>query len=166
MDIMIVVFLVVGIVFGWLLFSYIPVRLWIAAWAAGVPIGLRSLVGMRLRRVPPRIIVEPQINATKAGLHLDIAELEAHYLAGGQVNRLVQALIAADKAGIDLQFRQAAAIDLAGRNVREAVQVSVTPKVINTPMVTSMAKDGIQLIVTARVTVLANIQRLLGVAGE
>ena len=166
MDIMIVVFLVVGVVFGWLLFSYIPVRLWIAAWAAGVPIGLRSLVGMRLRRVPPRIIVEPQINATKAGLHLDIAELEAHYLAGGQVNRLVQALIAADKAGIDLQFRQAAAIDLAGRNVREAVQVSVTPKVINTPMVTAMAKDGIQLIATARVTVRANIQRLVGGAGE
>ena len=166
MNVTIIVFLAVGVVSGWLLLSYIPVRLWIAAWAAGVRVGLGSLVGMRLRKVPPRVIVEPQINATKAGLHLDIGELEAHYLAGGHVNRVVQALIAADKAGIDLPFRQAAAIDLAGRDVREAVQVSVTPKVINTPKVTAMAKDGIQLIATARVTVRANIQRLVGGAGE
>ncbi len=166
MNVMIIVVLVVGVVFGWLLLSYIPVRLWIAAWAAGVRIDLRSLVGMRLRKVPPRVIVEPQINATKAGLHLDITELEAHYLAGGQVNRVVQALIAADKAGIDLGFRQATAIDLAGRDVREAVQFSVNPKVIDTPKVTAMAKDGIQLIATARVTVRANIQRLVGGAGE
>jgi uncharacterized protein YqfA (UPF0365 family) len=156
----------VGLVFAWLLLSYIPLRLWIAAWAAGVRIGLGALVGMRLRKVPPRVIVEPQINATKAGLHLNIDELEAHYLAGGQVNRVVQALISADKAGIELPFQQAAAIDLAGRDVREAVQVSVNPKVIDTPKVSAMAKDGIQLIATARVTVRANIQRLVGGAGE
>ena len=156
----------VGLVLVWLLLSYIPVRLWIAAWASGVRIGLGSLVGMRLRKVPPRVIVDPQINATKAGLHLDLDQLEAHYLAGGNVNRVVQALISADKAGIELQFQQAAAIDLAGRDVREAVQVSVNPKVIQTPKVAAMAKDGIQLIATARVTVRANIQRLVGGAGE
>ncbi|MCZ6917565.1 MAG: flotillin-like protein FloA [Gemmatimonadetes bacterium] len=156
----------VALVLAWLLLSYIPVRLWIAAWAAGVKISVGSLVGMRLRRVPPRLIVEPQINATKAGLHLNIAELEAHYLAGGHVNSVVQALISADKAGIELPFKQAAAIDLAGRDVREAVQVSVTPKVIETPRVAAMAKDGIQLVATARVTVRANIERLVGGAGE
>ena len=157
---------VVGLVLVWLLLSYIPLRLWIAAWASGVRISLGSLVGMRLRKVPPRVVVEPQINATKAGLHLNIGELEAHYLAGGQVNRVVQALISADKAGIELEFKQAAAIDLAGRDVREAVQVSVNPKVIDTPKVAAMAKDGIQLIATARVTVRANISRLVGGAGE
>ncbi len=156
----------VGLVLVWLLLSYIPLRLWIAAWASGVRISLGSLVGMRLRKVPPRVVVEPQINATKAGLHLNLGELEAHYLAGGQVNRVVQALISADKAGIDLEFKQAAAIDLAGRDVREAVQVSVNPKVIDTPKVAAMAKDGIQLIATARVTVRANISRLVGGAGE
>ena len=156
----------VGLVLVWLLVSYIPVRLWIAAWASGVKVGLGSLVGMRLRKVPPRMIVDPQINATKAGLHLSLDELEAHYLAGGNVNRVVQALISADKAGIALAFQQAAAIDLAGRDVREAVQVSVNPKVIQTPKVAAMAKDGIQLIATARVTVRANIQRLVGGAGE
>ena len=156
----------VGLVLVWLLVSYIPVRLWIAAWASGVRIGLGSMVGMRLRKVPPRMIVDPQINATKAGLHLSLDELEAHYLAGGNVNRVVQALISADKAGIELAFQQAAAIDLAGRDVREAVQVSVNPKVIQTPKVAAMAKDGIQLIATARVTVRANIQRLVGGAGE
>ncbi len=156
----------IGLVLVWLLLSYIPVRLWIAAWASGVRIGLGSLVGMRLRKVPPRVIVDPQINATKAGLHLDLDQLEAHYLAGGNVNRVVQALISADKAGIELRFQQAAAIDLAGRDVREAVQVSVNPKVIQTPKVAAMAKDGIQLIATARVTVRANIQRLVGGAGE
>ena len=156
----------VGLVLVWLLLSYIPVRLWIAAWASGVRISLGSLVGMRLRKVPPRVIVDPQINATKAGLHLDLDQLEAHYLAGGNVNRVVQALISADKAGIELRFQQAAAIDLAGRDVREAVQVSVNPKVIQTPKVAAMAKDGIQLIATARVTVRANIQRLVGGAGE
>ncbi len=164
-PVMVGVFLV-GLVLVWLLLSYIPVRLWIAAWASGVKVGLGSLVGMRLRKVPPRMIVDPQINATKAGLHLSLDELEAHYLAGGNVNRVVQALISADKAGIALEFQQAAAIDLAGRDVREAVQVSVNPKVIQTPKVAAMAKDGIQLIATARVTVRANIQRLVGGAGE
>ncbi len=157
---------VVGLIFLWLLLSYVPVRLWIAALAAGVKVSLVTLVGMRLRKVPPHIIVEPQINATKAGLSLDLGHLEAHYLAGGNVNRVVQALISADKAGIDLSFGQAAAIDLAGRDVLEAVQVSVNPKVIETPKVAAMAKDGIQMIATARVTVRANIQRLVGGAGE
>jgi uncharacterized protein YqfA (UPF0365 family) len=155
-----------GVVFVWLLLVYVPVRLWIAAMAAGVHVGLSTLVGMRLRKVPPHKIVEPQINATKAGLHLSLEELEAHYLAGGNVNRVVQALISADKAGIELAFRQAAAIDLAGRDVHEAVQVSVNPKVIATPKVSAMAKDGIQMIATARVTLRANIQRLVGGAGE
>ena len=157
---------VIGLIFAWLLISYVPVRLWIAAWAAGVRVGLGSLVGMRLRNVLPRLIIEPQIAATKAGLHLDIAEIEAHYLAGGQVNRVVQALISADKAGIELSFQQAAAIDLAGRDVQEAVQVSVTPKVIETAKIAAVAKDGIQLLATVRVTVRANIQRLVGGAGE
>ncbi len=150
----------------WVLFSYVPLRLWVAALAAGVSVGLGTLVGMRLRKVPPHRIVEPQINATKAGLHLRLDDLEAHYLAGGTVDRVVQALIAADKAGIALAFQQAAAIDLAGRDVHEAVQVSVNPKVIATPKVSAMAKDGIQVIATARVTVRANIQRLVGGAGE
>ena len=150
----------------WVLFSYVPLRLWVAALAAGVSVGLGTLVGMRLRKVPPHRIVEPQINATKAGLHLRLDDLEAHYMAGGTVDRVVQALIAADKAGIALAFQQAAAIDLAGRDVHEAVQVSVNPKVIATPKVSAMAKDGIQVIATARVTVRANIQRLVGGAGE
>jgi uncharacterized protein YqfA (UPF0365 family) len=161
---------IIGIVaffiFAWLLLSYVPVRLWISALAAGVRVGLGSLVGMRLRKVPPHRIIEPQINATKAGLGLDLEALEAHYLAGGNVNRVVAALISADKAGIDLPFQQAAAIDLAGRDVLEAVRVSVNPKVIETPKVAAVAKDGIQLIATARVTVRANIKRLVGGAGE
>ena len=161
-----VVFAVLGIAFVWALLSYIPVRLWIAALAAGVRVDLGTLVGMRLRKVPPHKIVEPQINATKAGLSIGLADLEAHYLAGGNVNRIVQALISADKAGIGLEFQQAAAIDLAGRDVYEAVQVSVNPKVIETPKIAAMAKDGIQLRATARVTVRANIQRLVGGAGE
>jgi uncharacterized protein YqfA (UPF0365 family) len=156
----------IGLILAWLLLSYVPVRLWIAAWASGVRIGLGALVGMRLRKVPPRVIVEPQISATKAGLHLDIAELEAHYLAGGRVNRVVQALISAGKAGIELSFQQASAIDLAGRDVQEAVEMSVNPKVIDTPKIAAVAKDGIQLIATVRVTVRANIQRLVGGAGE
>jgi uncharacterized protein YqfA (UPF0365 family) len=144
----------------------IPVRLWIEAWSAGVKVTIGTLVGMRLRKVSPAAIVRPLINATKAGLDLDINFLEAHYLAGGRVDRVVGALISADKASIDLAFNQAAAIDLAGRDVFEAVQVSVNPKVINTPKVAAMAKDGIQLIAVARVTVRANINRLVGGAGE
>ncbi len=144
----------------------IPVRLWVEALSAGVSVGIGTLIGMRLRKVSPAAIVRPLINATKAGLGLDINALEAHYLAGGRVDRVVGALISADKAAIDLAFNQAAAIDLAGRDVFEAVQVSVNPKVINTPKVAAMAKDGIQLIAVARVTVRANINRLVGGAGE
>ncbi len=144
----------------------VPVRLWVEAISAGVRVGIGALVGMRLRKVSPPAVVRPLINATKAGLELHIDDLEAHYLAGGSVDRVVRALISADKANIELPFRQAAAIDLAGRNVLEAVQVSVNPKVINTPRVAAMAKDGIQLIAVARVTVRANINRLVGGAGE
>jgi uncharacterized protein YqfA (UPF0365 family) len=144
----------------------VPVRLWIEAVSAGVHVGLGDLVGMRLRKVNPAAVVRPLINATKAGLRLTTRELEAHYLAGGHVDRVVKALISADKANIELPFQQAAAIDLAGRDVLEAVKVSVNPKVINTPKVAAMAKDGIQLIAIARVTVRANINRLVGGAGE
>lgn len=144
----------------------VPVRLWIEAISAGVSVGLGDLVGMRLRKVNPAAVVRPLINATKAGINLTTRELEAHYLAGGHVDRVVKALISADKANIALPFQQAAAIDLAGRDVLEAVKVSVNPKVINTPKVSAMAKDGIQLIAVARVTVRANINRLVGGAGE
>jgi uncharacterized protein YqfA (UPF0365 family) len=144
----------------------IPVRLWVEALSAGVQVSIGTLVGMRLRKVSPAAIVRPLINATKAGLDLDINHLEAHYLAGGRVDRVVGALISADKASIELAFNQAAAIDLAGRDVFEAVQISVNPMVINTPKVAAMAKDGIQLIAVARVTIRANINRLVGGAGE
>jgi uncharacterized protein YqfA (UPF0365 family) len=146
--------------------SFVPIRLWIEAAAAGVRIGLGTLVGMRLRKVNPAAVVRPLINASKAGLVLSVDALEAHYLAGGNVDRVVKALISADKADIELRFERAAAIDLAGRDVLEAVQVSVNPKVINTPRVAAMAKDGIQMIAIARVTVRANINRLVGGAGE
>ncbi|WP_366924126.1 flotillin-like protein FloA [Metallumcola ferriviriculae] len=149
-----------------LLLAFIPVGLWVSALAAGVQVSLITLVGMRLRRVPPVKIVLPLIKAVKAGLDLDTAKLEAHYLAGGNVDRVVDALIAAARAGIDITFARAAAIDLAGRDVKEAVMVSVTPKVIETPVVAAMAKDGIQVKATARVTVRANIERLVGGAGE
>lgn len=148
------------------LFSFIPVGLWISALAAGVKVGLINLIGMRLRRVPPNKIVLPLIKATKAGLAMDLAKLEAHYLAGGNVDRVVDALIAAERAGIELNFSRAAAIDLAGRDVKEAVMVSVTPKVIETPIIAAMAKNGIQVKAIARVTVRANIDRLVGGAGE
>jgi uncharacterized protein YqfA (UPF0365 family) len=160
-----VVLLIVAIAVG-VLVSFIPVRLWIEAWFSGVRIGLGSLIGMRLRKVNPPTIIRPLIAATKAGLTLNSDELEAHYLAGGSVDNVVRALISADKAGIELVFPMAAAIDLAGRDVHEAVQVSVNPKVIQTPRVAAMAKDGIQLIAVARVTVRANIERLVGGAGE
>jgi uncharacterized protein YqfA (UPF0365 family) len=153
-------FIVVGIA------SFIPVRLFIEARFSGVRLGLGSLIGMRLRKVSPPNVVRPLIAATKAGIQLLTNELEAHYLAGGSVDRVVRALISADKAGIELPFQKAAAIDLAGRDVHEAVQVSVNPKVIQTPKVAAMAKDGIQLIAIARVTVRANINRLVGGAGE
>src|SRR5512134_2163296 len=154
-----------AILFGIIVY-FVPVGLWINALAAKVYVGLVTLFGMRLRRVNPSAIVLPLISATKAGLDLNINELEAHYLAGGNVDRVIRALIAADKAGIALDFKKATAIDLAGRDVLEAVQVSVNPKVIQTPKVAAMAKDGIQLIALARVTVRANINRLVGGAGE
>jgi uncharacterized protein YqfA (UPF0365 family) len=144
----------------------VPVRLWITAAASGVYVKLSNLVGMRLRRVSPPAIVYPLIAATKSGLDLNIDAMEAHFLAGGDVERVVNSLISADKANIELPWQRAAAIDLAGRDVFEAVQVSVNPKVIQTPKVAAMAKDGIQLIAIARVTVRANIERLVGGAGE
>ncbi len=144
----------------------VPVRLWIEAIFAGVKVSIGDLNGMRLRKVSPAGVVRPLIAATKAGLSLTTSSLEAHFLAGGHVDRVVKALISADKANLGLSFEQAAAIDLAGRDVLEAVKVSVNPKVIDTPRVAAMAKDGIQLIATARVTVRANINRLVGGAGE
>ncbi len=161
------IFIAIMVVLGLLLVSWaVPIRLWIEAMASGVHVGLGSLIGMRLRKVSPPAIVRPLIAATKAGIPLDVNELEAHYLAGGDVARVANALISADKANIELGFEQAAAIDLAGRDVFEAVQVSVNPKVIDVPKVAAMAKDGIQLIALARVTVRANINRLVGGAGE
>ncbi len=144
----------------------IPVRLWVAAWASGAYVGLMTLVAMRLRRVPPHTIVTARISAVKAGLDVSINDLEAHFLAGGNVVRVVNAMISADKASIPLPFKRAAAIDLAGRDVLEAVQMSVLPKVIETPRIAAVAKDGIQLIVVSRVTVRTNIDRLVGGAGE
>lgn len=146
---------------------FIPVRLWLTAYFSGVQLKLlRDLVGMRLRNVPPANIVKPLITAHKAGIYLDTPQLEAHYLAGGHVQKVVNALISADKANIDLTFERATAIDLAGRDVFEAVQVSVNPKVIETPPISAIARDGIQLRAIARVTVRANIERLVGGAGE
>ncbi len=146
---------------------FIPVRLWLTAYFSGVRLKLvRDLVGMRLRNVPPATIVKPLITAHKAGIYVDTPQLEAHFLAGGQVQKVVNALISADKANIDLTFARATAIDLAGRDVFEAVQVSVNPKVIETPPISAIARDGIQLIAVARVTVRANIERLVGGAGE
>lgn len=149
-----------------LLFYFVPMGLWVSAMAANVRISLANLVGMRLRRVNPQSIVLPLIKATKAGVDINISKLEAHLLAGGDVDRVVDALIAAERAGIALDFSRAAAIDLAGRDVREAVMVSVTPKVIETASIAAMARNGIQVVVTARVTVRANIDRLVGGAGE
>ncbi|MFD0870571.1 Uncharacterized protein conserved in bacteria [Chlamydia abortus] len=147
-------------------FSFFPVMLWISAQASGVRVGIFTLVAMRLRRVIPSRIVNPQIKATKAGLGLSINQLESHFLAGGNVDRVVNALIAAQRANIALGFERAAAIDLAGRDVLQAVQMSVNPRVIETPMVAAVAKDGIEVKVKARVTVRANIDRLVGGAGE
>ena len=149
-----------------LLFSFVPLGLWISSLAAGVRISIFLLVAMRLRRVPPAKIINPMIRATKAGLDLKIDQLESHYLAGGNVDRVTNALIAAQRAGIDLGFERAAAIDLAGRDVLQAVQVSVNPQVIETPIVSAVAKNGIEVKAKARVTVRANIERLVGGAGE
>ena len=148
------------------LFSFIPVGLWISALAAGVKVGIIQLIGMRLRRVSPAKIVNPLIKAEKAGLQVTVNQLEAHYLAGGNVDRVINALIAAERANIPLLFERAAAIDLAGRDVLQAVQMSVNPKVIETPIISAVAKDGIEVKAIARVTVRANIDRLVGGAGE
>lgn len=157
---------VIGFLAVVFIFSFIPVGLWISALAAGVNIGIITLIGMRLRRVPPAKIVNPLIKADKAGISVNVNQLEAHYLAGGNVDRVVDALIAAERANIPLPFERAAAIDLAGRNVLEAVQMSVNPKVIETPVISAVAKDGIEVKAIARVTVRANIDRLVGGAGE
>ncbi|MET3290108.1 UNVERIFIED_CONTAM: uncharacterized protein YqfA (UPF0365 family) [Brevibacillus sp. OAP136] len=159
---MIVVALIVLSVF----FSFVPVMLWISALASGVRIGIITLVAMRLRRVYPARIVNPLIKARKAGLELDTNQLESHYLSGGNVDRVVDALVAAQRADIPLGFERAAAIDLAGRDVLQAVQMSVNPKVIETPVVAAMAKNGIEVRAKAKVTVRANIDRLVGGAGE
>ncbi len=144
----------------------IPIPLWIAAWASNAYVGLLTLVGMRFRRVPPTTVVTARISAVKAGLSVPIDDLEAHFLAGGDVVKVVNAMISADKANIPMPFQRAAAIDLAGRDVLEAVQMSVLPKVIETPRITAVARDGIQLVVVSRVTVRTNIDRLVGGAGE
>jgi uncharacterized protein YqfA (UPF0365 family) len=144
----------------------VPVNLWIAAWASGAYVSLATLVGMRLRRVPPSTVITARISAVKAGLEISLNDLEAHFLAGGNVVRVVNALISADKANIPLSFKRAAAIDLAGRDVLEAVKMSVIPKVIETPRIAAIAKNGIQLIAVSRVTVRTNIDRLVGGAGE
>ncbi|PWA12548.1 hypothetical protein DCC39_05510 [Pueribacillus theae] len=148
------------------LFTFVPIALWISALAAGVRIGIFTLVGMRLRRVIPSRVINPLIKAEKAGLDLSVNQLESHYLAGGNVDRVVNALIAAHRANIELSFQRAAAIDLAGRDVLEAVQMSVNPKVIETPFIAGVAMDGIEVKAKARITVRANIDRLVGGAGE
>ncbi len=166
MDIGILLIAGAVVLFFLILFTVVPVGLWVSAIAAGVKVSLISLVAMRLRRVPPNRIILPLIKADKAGIDVGQDQLEAHYLAGGNVDRVVDALIAADKARIALPFDRAAAIDLAGRDVLDAVKVSVNPRVIQTPNVSAVAKDGIELISTARVTVRANLERLVGGAGE
>lgn len=155
-----------GIVLFFIFLYFVPINLWITALFSGVRVGLFELVFMRIRKVPPRVIVESLITATKAGLKLTSTELETHYLAGGNVPNVIRALISAEKANIHLDFKQATAIDLAGRDVFQAVQISVNPKVITTPKVAAVAADGIQLIAIARVTVRAAIQQLVGGAGE
>ena len=149
-----------------LFFRYVPIGLWVTAYFSGTKVTIGDLVGMRLRRVTPSRIVNPLIKATKAGIDLTTNDLEAHHLAGGNINTVVDALIAAQRANIDLEFEQAAAIDLAGRNVFEAVQVSVNPKVIETPIISGVAMNGIEVKAKAKVTVRANIERLVGGAGE
>ena len=161
--ILVIIFLLLFLI---LLFTFVPVGLYISARASDVKIGLFQLVGMRVRKVVPSRIVNPLIKATKAGLTVSINKLEAHYLAGGNVDRVINALIAAQRAGIPLDFEKACAIDLAGRDVLNAVQMSVNPKVIETPVIAAVAMDGIELRAKARVTVRANIDRLVGGAGE
>ena len=161
------IFIVFICIIGFFLFMYfVPVGLWITAIFSGVKVTIGQLIGMRLRKIPPSVIVNSLITATKAGISLTSSDLETHYLAGGNVPNVIRALISADKANISLSFKQATAIDLAGRDVFEAVQISVNPKVINTPKVAAVAADGIQLIAVARVTVRASLAQLVGGAGE
>ena len=158
--------LIIALIFVLVFLRFIPVGLWITSLAAGVHVSIASLVGMRLRRIQPKRLVEPLIKARKAGLEVSLAKLETHYLAGGNVDRVINALIAAQRSNIEMPFEKASAIDLAGRDVLQAVQMSVTPKVIETPVVAAIAKDGIELRAKARVTVRTNIERLVGGAGE
>jgi uncharacterized protein YqfA (UPF0365 family) len=161
-----VIIIVGAIILLWILLYFIPIGLWFQALVSGVRISLLQLIFMRWRKVPPSVLVVAMIEADKAGIKLNRDELEAHYLAGGHVQQVVHALVSANKANIDLSFKMATAIDLAGRDVFQAVQMSVNPKVIDTPPVTAVARDGIQLIAKARVTVRANIKQLVGGAGE
>lgn len=163
---MLIFLIFAAIVLFFIFLYFVPVNLWITAIFSGVRVGLFELVAMRIRKVPPSVMVNSLITASKAGLDVSTRELETHYLAGGNVPNVIRALISADKANIALSFKQATAIDLAGRDVFEAVQISVNPKVITTPKVAAVAADGIQLIAIARVTVRANIQQLVGGAGE
>jgi len=159
-------FIIGGVVLLFVFLYFVPVGLWVTAQVSGVRVGIVQLIIMRIRKVPPSLIVNALINANKAGLKVTANDLETHFMAGGNVNNVVKALISADKANIPLDFNMAAAIDLAGRDVADAVQLSVNPRVINTPPVAAVAKDGIQLIAKARVTVRANIAQLVGGAGE
>ncbi|MEA5016645.1 MAG: flotillin-like protein FloA [Candidatus Limiplasma sp.] len=162
--IILVVFL--AVLFLVIFLRFVPVGLWITSMAAGVHVSISSLIGMRLRRIEPKRLIEPLIKARKAGLDVTLSKLETHYLAGGNVDRVINALIAAQRSNIEMPFEKASAIDLAGRDVLQAVQMSVTPKVIETPVVAAIAKDGIELRAKARVTVRTNIERLVGGAGE
>lgn len=166
MEILTIIAIVVAIILLCIFFYFVPFSLWLSARVSGVRISLIQLFLMRIRKVPPSVIVNAMIEAHKAGINISRDELEAHYLAGGHVVRVVHALVSASKADINLSFKTATSIDLAGRDVFEAVQMSVNPKVINTPVVSSVAKDGIQLLAKARVTVRANIKQLVGGAGE
>lgn len=163
---LIIIAIIAVIIFLSIFFSFVPLRLWISARASGVKVRIGQLIGMRIRKVTPVFIVAPMIKATKAGLALNLNKLEAHYLAGGNVDRVINALVAAQRAGIPLDFEKACAIDLAGRDVLQAVQMSVNPKVIETPVISAIAKDGIELRAKVKVTVRANIDRLVGGAGE
>jgi uncharacterized protein YqfA (UPF0365 family) len=160
------VVIILIIIFLSIFFSFVPIGLWISATASGVKVGIFQLVAMRIRKVVPSRIINPMIKSTKAGLSVSLNKLEAHFLAGGNVDRVINALIAAQRAGIPLDFERACAIDLAGRDVLNAVQMSVNPKVIETPVIAAIAKDGIELRAKARVTVRANIDRLVGGSGE
>ena len=163
-SLLVIIFLVRVLLIAF--FSFFPVGLWISARASGVKVSIGSLVGMRIRRITPSKLVYPLIKATKAGLDVTLSKMEAHYLAGGNIDRVINALIAAQRADIPLEFEQSCAIDLAGRDVLQAVQMSGNPRVIETPAVAAIAKDGIELRAKARVTVRANIERLVGGAGE